>query len=280
MSGPLAFTKLEALANDFVLIDARVSPAHLSSAQIRFLGDRRRGIGFDQLLCLVPPSDPEHLVDVEIFNSDGGSAEQCGNGMRAIALWLSESGELTGRARLGTAGGSVEVNVVDSETIEAELPGPDFSPSAWGSASGRASWETGYDGQTYRVSGLSTGNPHIVVCLEKAPDPHLLRGLGRHLSRSQDLTQGANVNLAWCRGREHIELAVYERGVGPTLACGSGACATAALFMRSGEVDSPVRVSQPGGELVIHWSGGGRIRMTGPARRVFAGTITIPSLDP
>jgi diaminopimelate epimerase len=280
MATALAFTKLEALANDFVLIDARRPLASLSAAQIRNLGDRRRGIGFDQLLRLIAPSGPDRLADVEIFNSDGSIAEQCGNGMRAIALWLDQNGDLNDRARLGTAGGSVDVRVPNPDAIEAELPGPDFTPAAWGSVAGRAAWEAEFEEQIYPVYGVSTGNPHVVVTLDRSPDARLLSGLGRHLSQSDVLVHGANVNLARCRGRADIELAVYERGVGPTAACGSGACASAAVLMRAGRVDSPVRVAQPGGELVLHWSGEGPIRMVGPARRVFDGTITIPSLEP
>lgn len=280
MSTTLAFTKLEALANDFVLLDARRACPELSPKQIRYLGNRRRGVGFDQLLRLVPPTSPDQLAAVQIFNSDGSAAEQCGNGMRAIALWLAQNGELSGRARLGTAGGSVAVEVTDADTIEAELPGPDFTPAAWGGVADQGCWETRFDGQSYRVCGVSTGNPHVVVTLDRSPDTALLKGLGRHLSQSDALAHGANVNLARCHGRGDIELAVYERGVGPTEACGSGACATAALLLRAGQVDSPVRVTQPGGGLVIHWSGDGPIRMIGPARCVFDGTITLPSLDP
>ena len=280
MNTPLAFTKLEALANDFVLVDARQARPELSVSQIRHLGDRRRGIGFDQLLRLLPPTDPAHLCDVRIFNRDGSSAEQCGNGMRAIALWLDQNGELSGAARLGTAGGPVDLRVMDPDHIEAELDSPDFTPARWGGVPGRECWEVTFERQRYRVGGVSIGNPHIVVTLDRSPDRGLVRGLGEHLNQAAPLAHGANVNLAWCRGRGDIELAVYERGVGPTQACGSGACATAAFMLRSGQVDSPVRVAQPGGDLVIHWSGAGRMRMIGPARRVFDGTATIPSPDP
>lgn len=280
MSHTLKFAKLEALANDFVLIDARVPTPDISPAAVRYLGDRRRGIGFDQLLRLLPPSESGHLADVEIFNNDGSTAEQCGNGMRAIALWLSQNGELNAPARLKTAGGSVRVDVTDADHIEAELPAPDFNPDAWGSISGKGCWTSRHADRTHTVCGVSTGNPHVVVTLEHPPDSALVLSLGQHLSQSRLLAHGANVNLAWCGGRGEVELAVFERGVGPTEACGSGACATAALLIRTGRVDSPVRITQPGGALVIHWSGDGPIRMIGPARLVFDGTTTIPDFGP
>jgi diaminopimelate epimerase len=271
-----AFTKLEALGNDFVLVDARHSAFPIKPDQVRRLADRRRGIGFDQLLILQAPEHEDLLASVVIYNSDGSLAEQCGNGMRAIALWLHQAGEFIHKVAVGTTGGAVQLKVGSGNSITVTLGKPDFTPAAWGQRRGESVWTETLNGQQWTVSGVSMGNPHLVITLPEAPTSHLLEQLGPSLGQHESLAAGANVNLAHVVDRGHIELMVHERGAGPTLACGSGACATAATLIKRGLVDSPVAVTQPGGTLVIHWAGNNQlVEMTGPARRVFDGVIDL-----
>jgi diaminopimelate epimerase len=272
----MPFTKLQALGNDFVLIDARTVPFEPTPDQVRRLADRHLGIGCDQLLILHAATDPNALCRVWIHNSDGSLAEQCGNGMRAVALWLHQAGALTHTARVETAGGLIEIAFVDPDRITASLDPPDFEPAAWGGQPGQADWPETIGSQTVRGHGVSMGNPHFVLRWPHPPSADEVLEAGRQFDRHPRLTKGANIGLAYRVDRQHLQLAVHERGAGPTLACGSGACAAAVVLMSAGEVDNPVSVQQPGGELVIHWLGAGQpVHMTGPARRVFDGTFQL-----
>lgn len=271
---PLSFAKLEALGNDFVLIDARERAVELTPDQIRELADRHLGIGFDQLLILRPAEEHEALCRVDIFNTDASVAEQCGNGMRAVALWLHRHGELDGRAQLVTAGGRLEVCWQDAGHISVTLPEPDFSPPAWGGQFDQQPWTETVAGAPVSVRGLSIGNPHLVLDWPRRPSAQDVLAAGRHFHADSRLGKGANINLAHVVDDNRVELAVHERGVGPTLACGSGACASAVALLAEARVSGPVHVHQPGGELVIDWPGTGHpVRMTGPARHVFDGIL-------
>lgn len=270
----LAFSKLEALGNDFVLVDARALSWRPEAEQARRLGDRRRGIGFDQLLVLEPSPQPEKvLCQVAIFNQDGSTAEQCGNGMRAVACWLARQGELEPDTAVLTDGGIVALRALANDQFSACLPPPRFEASAVGHG-GPTPWH-GMDGdrpQTFIA--VSMGNPHLVVFDQLGPVDERLIELGRRYSPPGFWPEGANLNLARICGPELIELAVFERGVGPTPACGSGACATAAAAIRLGLARPPLTIRQPGGALVIDWNPeAAGITMTGPARLVFDGHI-------
>lgn len=272
----LAFSKLEALGNDFVLIDGRDTPFKPDQRTARRIANRRLGVGCDQLLALEASDDPAVLCRVGIYNADGSTAEQCGNGMRAVALWLHQRGELDREAQLLTAAGRVPV-WIENGTICAGLGAPDFEASGWGAAADHDFWTETIDGQEQTVWGVSLGNPHLVLDLSRSADHEQVMRVGAHFQNHPRLPHGANINLAWREGRNRVVLRVHERGVGPTPACGSGACATAAVLGRAGLIDSPVCIQQPGGELVIHWNqADGTIAMSGPARHVFDGTFIVP----
>jgi diaminopimelate epimerase len=267
----IQFSKFEALGNDFVLIDARHQAFDPSPDRIQRLGHRHRGIGFDQLLIL--RDSDRALVQVDIFNQDGSVAEQCGNGMRAVALFLDGQGQLDGAAQLDTAAGLVTVEVEDQDRISATLPPPKFDlPSSCPEAL-KTDWTEQRDGVAYALHYVDLGNPHLVIEVDAAPSPDLLTRLGRDFSRATALPAGANVSLVHVHDRERVSLSVYERGAGPTLACGSGACATAVSLIRRQRVAGVVKVDQPGGRLVIDWQDGGEIRTLGPARAVFIGSF-------
>ncbi|MBY6203834.1 diaminopimelate epimerase [Halomonas denitrificans] len=256
----LAFVKLEGLGNDFLLVDSRPGGPALSPDLIRRLADRRLGVGFDQLLRIQPPRSG-HAFDVVIHNADGSPAEQCGNGMRALAAWLDARGELPqGGLDIGTPAGRVRLARADAadgaSAWSAELPGLELGP---GDATRR---------------DVRLGNPHRVLTIDRPPDPERLEDARRAQPDAAEL----NLGIAYVRDPHRIELRVHERGAGPTPACGSGACAAAAALIDAGAVESPVRVEQPGGIVVVDWiPGESRVRLTGPARVVFEGTIAWPT---
>jgi len=259
----IRFSKLEALGNDFALIDARDGKPVPPQDSIQRLADRHSGIGFDQMLIL-HPAESGAAARVEIINADGSVAEQCGNGMRAIAAWLARRGELDAPVRLVTPAGAVEIDRADDNRYRAVLPGPkSSSPDALGLPSpklppGISDWRV-----------ISMGNPHLVAWQELPPSAVALAELVDALDRQTDWSARVNIGLAGSSDGE-IQLRVHERGVGPTRACGSGACAAAAAMPHPG--GEAVRVRQPGGTLVIDLDPErGRVVTIGPARVVFEG---------
>ncbi len=273
-SAAIRFIKLEALGNDFMLVDGRDQAFAPTAERIRRMADRRLGIGFDQLLILSSSTRSDCLCSVTLFNNDGSPAQQCGNGMRAIALWLHRNHELTSRACLDTAGGRVWLHYESAQRITATLTVPDFRPSAWGLTSNDPKWAESLADQSIELHGVSMGNPHLVIPWPTRPDSTTLEKLAAPLVAHPALAEGANISLARVIDRHSVQLAVFERGAGPTPACGSAACATAAVLISRGQIDTPVKVKQPGGELVVHWPASDQpIEMTGPARLVFHGTI-------
>lgn len=274
----LSFTKLEALGNDFMLVDGRDQDFRPDADLVRLLGDRRRGVGFDQLLTVERPQEGASACRVGIQNADGTRAEQCGNGMRAVALWLQRRGEIDGMAIIETDAGPVDVTIERSGEITAGLTVPDFSPAACGVAEcERFPVELDADEETCSLLGVSLGNPHLILVMDEPPSHDDTLRLGRLLGTHERLAAGANIGLAHIADRRKIDLRVHERGAGATLACGSGACAAAVVLIERGKVDSPVEVLQPGGRLVINWAGqGSPVRMTGPARQVFQGIVEWP----
>lgn len=252
------FFKLEALGNDFVLIVERDRSIRPGADAIRALADRRRGIGFDQLLLLRIDAHPP---EVRIYNADGSAAEQCGNGMRALAAWLDGRGELPSDGlELGTPAGPVRLSraePIDGQAAwTAELPGLELGA-----------------GDEHRRE-VRLGNPHRVLCVPQPASAEVLLERVRREPGAADV----NLGLACPIGEDRIALRVHERGAGPTPACGSGACAAAAALIDAGRVRAPVRIDQPGGSVVVDWlPGESRVRLTGPARVVFEGKIAWPN---
>jgi diaminopimelate epimerase len=268
----IAFSKFEALGNDFMLVDARLTTFAPTPEQVQRLGHRQLGVGFDQLLILRRSEGA--AVRIEIHNHDGSPAEQCGNGMRAVALYLHLEGELSPAARFETPAGPVEVVFTDAERISATLPPPRFDPPPASPLARGQRWEEHRQGLDLALNYVDLGNPHLVIELASPVTSELLDSIGAEFSHHPFLPSGANVSLAQVVDSERIRLSVYERGAGPTLACGSGACATAVSLMGQGRVGQTVCVDQPGGRLVIDWRGAGQgITMTGPSRLVFTGTL-------
>ena len=259
-----SFTKMHGLGNDFVIIDARDRPVEMNHARARAIADRRTGIGCDQLV-LMEASDSAD-VRIRFFNHDGSPAEACGNAFRAIALLLGGStlletdGGLVRCESLG--GGQAMVDVVNPRFGWDEIP----LSYAMDTAPMPVAWE-GLEAP-YAVN---VGNPHAIFFVEADCDTIDLARLGPMIEEDSLFPERVNVNVATVIDDRHIKLRVWERGAGLTLACGTGACATAVAAIKAGKVLSPVTISQPGGTLQIAWEKGGSVRMTGPATLVYTG---------
>ncbi len=270
----LAFTKMHALGNDFVVIDATRTPATLSQAQFRLLADRRRGIGCDQILLLEPPPRPGVDFGYRILNADGSEVGQCGNGVRCVARYAIDRG-LTNKAELVFATRTTSMRVqVEPDSIRVNMGEPRFEPAQIPLiASARSDgYGVDIDGQRWRFGAVSMGNPHAVIQVESV-DAAPVRTLGPGIETHALFPERVNVGFAEIVTPERIRLRVWERGAGETEACGSGACAAVAVLRQTGAVGDTVQVLLPGGELRIRWQGAGHpLWMEGPATTVFDGT--------
>jgi diaminopimelate epimerase len=261
----IPFIKMHGLGNDFVVLDGRASalPA-MTPVMARALGDRRTGIGFDQLI-LLEPSDT-HDFRVRFFNSDGSEVGACGNGSRAVALLHGAP------ALVETGGGAIALEPLEGgarvdmgtprfewDAIPLAYPMDTFAmPVGWESLEG--------------PMAINVGNPHAIFVVGDCEAVDLER-LGPTIENDPIFPERVNVNVASLAGPDHLALRVWERGAGLTRACGTGACATAVAAIRKGIVQSPVRVTLPGGDLVIAWEPGGSILMSGPATESFRGSF-------
>lgn len=275
MSRDKHFFKFEALGNDFVLLDHRDGAPDPTDDFIRSLADRHRGIGFDQLLIVKETSMASADVKVTIFNQDGGSAAQCGNGIRAVARWLQQQHPDRKSFVLDTEAGLIATEDQGEEGVRVAMGQPRFGPSAIGFDMGvdLSDWTKEVNG-LMRTGMISMGNPHLILQLEQAASAGEVAHHGQHLGSCPGFKHGVNVSFTWLDADQLVKLRVHERGVGPTLACGSAACATAAFLIHAGQVESPVHIDQPGGRLVIDWRpDSDTLFMTGPARQVFDGIL-------
>jgi diaminopimelate epimerase len=259
------FRKMHGLGNDFVIFDARQAPVGMDAAMARALADRRTGIGCDQLI-LLEPSDAAD-VRMRIWNADGGEVEACGNAARCVALLLGGANaiETKGGIIAGAAGD-------DAATIDMGPPrfGWDEIPLAY--AMDTAAMPVGWE-DLREPFAVNVGNPHVVFFVEDCDAVDLAR-LGPLIENDPLFPERVNVNVATVVSGQ-IRLRVWERGAGLTMACGTGACATAVAAIARKLVSSPVEVRLPGGSLRIAWTHGGTIAMMGPATHVFTGEIDL-----
>lgn len=270
----LAFSKMHGIGNDFVVLDCRQHAFTLDPAAIRRLGDRHIGVGFDQLLTIEPSEAADCAFRYGIWNRDGTCSGQCGNGVRCVAAWLARDGSLaTGLVRLMSPSGPVRVEVLADARVRVDMGEPRFAPSALPFAA--AVEQDGYHievaGRALEIGAVSIGNPHALIEVSDI-DRAEVGVIGPQVEQAEVFTQGCNVGFAQILSRAAIALRVWERGVGETLACGSGACAAMAVMHRRGQVDDEVEIRLPGGALMIQWQGPGHpIWMSGPATFVFEG---------
>ena len=276
----LDFCKMQGLGNDFLVFDA---PAEfrgrpVDAALLRRLAHRHTGIGFDQALMLEPPRDPATRGYYRIFNADGSEVEQCGNGARCVAALLyardpPPNRELT----LGSPGGTVRARIGEDGRVSVEIGVPNFDPRSLPMEAPRAAalYPIRIGDLEVRVGAVSVGNPHAVVYVEDI-DAAPVATLGPAIESHPAFPRRVNVGFLQIRDRTHVSLRVFERGVGETLACGTGACAAVAVGRKHGRLDAEVAVDLRGGRAEVRWPGEGESAwLTGPASVVFTGSIAI-----
>ena len=279
----LSFTKMHGLGNDFVVIDAISQTVDLTPDQIRFIADRHRGIGCDQLLLVEPPESNEVDFNYRIFNANGGEVGQCGNGARCLARFVVNNG-LTDKNELtvATASGTIHLSLEADNQVTVNMGAPRFKPADipfdGNEALERYSLSVG--DRTIKIGAVSIGNPHAVIDLASINvaniDAAPVAELGPLLESHERFPECVNVGFMQVVSRSQIRLRVFERGVGETQACGTGACAAVAVARTWGMVDDQVTAYLTGGHLLINWQGdASSIMMTGSAETVFEGTILV-----
>ena len=271
----LRFTKMNGLGNDFVVAEWPRGVPLPSPERIRAWADRRRGIGFDQLLLLEPETPPDAAASYRIYNADGGEVEQCGNGVRCLASFLAPS--VGGQMTLASPAGMIAARVDAQGSVSVDLGGPRFSPESlpFAASEERDRYRLTLPHGAVEFGAVSMGNPHIVIDVDSV-DSAPVGILGQELATHPAFPNGVNVGFMQRENRERIKLRVFERGVGETLACGTGAAAAVAVGRRWGELESTVEVELPGGALTVSWQGpGSSLWQTGPATPVYEGEIEI-----
>jgi len=277
----LRFTKMHGLGNDFMVIDGINQPLPenglpFPADEIRRLGSRHFGVGFDQML-IVQPAQGEADFRYRILNADGSEVSQCGNGARCFARFVREQG-LTQKQDIvvETAAGQMTLSVTDDEQVTVDMGAPRWAPDAIPmTAKGEADSYFLVSGtQAWEVGAVGLGNPHCTLLVENV-DTAPVESAGPLLECHEQFPERVNVGFMQVVSREEIRLRVYERGAGETLACGSGACAAVVIGQRRGWLDNAVTVHLPGGSLHIEYHCEGGIRMTGPASHVYDGSIDI-----
>ena len=274
----LRFTKMHGLGNDFMVIDMVTQHATLSPRLIRQWSDRHLGIGFDQLLVVEPPGDPDVDFRYRIFNADGSEVEQCGNGARCFARFVQDK-RLTAKSRITveTASGLITLHVQQDGQVMVNMGVPRLQPAdvPFQTTSDALSHPLQVSGLELDVAALSMGNPHCVTLVEDV-DNYPVAELGPLIESHPRFPQRVNAGFLQIVDAHHARLRVYERGAGETRACGTGACAAAVAGIRLGLLRSPVDIRLPGGTLKIEWAGDGQpVMMTGPASRVYEGQIRV-----
>jgi diaminopimelate epimerase len=274
----LAFTKMQGLGNDFIVIDAVRQTVTLEPERIRRLADRHFGIGCDQVLVVEPAQGPNADFRYRIFNADGSEVAQCGNGARCFARFVKEKGLSDhDRIRVETRAGALVLHLVAGDEVLVDMGIPRHAPDQIPlNAEVEADrYVLDLEGERVEFSAVSMGNPHAVLQVAstaKAP----VESLGPILESHPLFPERVNVGFLEVVNRHQARLRVYERGSGETLACGSGACAAAVVGIEQGLLESPVDVELPGGHLTINWQGRGfPVMMQGPAVTVFEGEIEL-----
>ena len=277
----LKFTKMHGLGNDFMVVNSIEQQFDPKEAPLAQWSDRFRGVGFDQLLVVEKPSSEAVDFRYRIFNADGGEVEQCGNGARCFVRFVVDKG-LTDKQEIlvETAGGVIVPKLLDNGLITVNMGKPKFMPSeipfvpVSNEADDALTHIVLVGLESIPVSCVNMGNPHAIIVVEDTQNAPVERW-GEAIESHNQFPERVNVGFMQIVDRQSIRLRVYERGVGETQACGTGACAAVVAGVRLGLLNSgvPVKVRLPGGELFISWQNGDDVMMTGPAETVFEGEL-------
>ena len=269
----LNFTKMHGLGNDFIVIDNLNGVFNENSINIPKLANRHTGIGFDQLLIVESSETPGIDFKYRIFNADGQEVQQCGNGARCFALYVFEK-KLTKKRRLNveTLNGVIELNIIDDSSVTVNMGEPEFTPSKI--PANFENQQKKYSIYDREIGVLSMGNPHAVILAENIENLEI-EMTAKEIQNNGYFPEGVNVGFMQINSSSNISLRVYERGVGETQACGTGACAAVVFGVENNLLENTVCVSLPGGELNINYEKGSEVFMTGPAVFVFEGSIEV-----
>jgi diaminopimelate epimerase len=272
----LRFTKMHGLGNDFIVFEAPDDASVPSPAALRRLADRRIGVGFDQALVLLPPRAPDLDVYYRIFNADGSEVEQCGNGARCIASLVARK---LGKeeVRMESPGGRIAGSLRNDGAVSLDMGVPNFAPGALPFEASREAdvYPLHVGDKELQIGAVSMGNPHAVLVTPAVRDAPV-DTLGPAIENHPRFPQRTNVGFMEIVSPHHIRLRVFERGVGETQACGTGACAAVAVGRRRGLLEEEVQVDAPGGRMSVRWRGPGEpLWLTGPAVSVYEGAVQL-----
>ena len=274
----LKFSKMHGLGNDFVMLNGVSQHIQLSANQLRYIADRQRGIGCDQILLVERPTQSGVDFRYRIFNSDGGEVEQCGNGARCFVHFVRDEGLSTKHEiRVETKSGIIAPRLNTNGDVTVDMGAPRFEPSEipFRCAAREALYELDVSGTKIKINALSMGNPHAVQLVDDVEAAPVL-AQGPLIEHHADFPARVNAGYMQIADRNNIKLRVWERGAGETLACGTGACAAVVAGIQRGLLDRRVTVETHGGKLTIEWQGqGAPVMMTGPATKVFVGEIDL-----
>jgi len=271
------FSKMHGLGNDFMVVDNVTQNVFFNPAQIKQLADRHLGVGFDQLLLVEPPYDPDVDFHYRIFNADGSEVEQCGNGARCFGRFVRMKG-LTNKDNItvSTKSGVIRIRIENESQISVDMGKPQLAPHAipFKANKEEITYILRAEEQTFLCGAVSMGNPHCVMLVDNVQTAPVSE-VGALLTQHDRFPKGANIGFMQLTGERSAQLRVFERGAGETRACGTGACAAAVWGILQGKLMSPATISLPGGSLTISWQRDQRVWMRGPAEHVYDGQITL-----
>jgi diaminopimelate epimerase len=272
------FSKMHGLGNDFVVIDAVTQSVHLSSEDIQFVANRRLGIGCDQVLLVEPSVNKDADFCYRIFNADGEEVAQCGNGARCLARFVHDK-NLTDKRQISveTNSGIIYLSLQDQGNVTVNMGMPQFDPKDIPLLAEHAAdvYPIQVGDRYFEIGAVSMGNPHAVLEVEDV-DQAPVKSLGALIESHPRFPERVNVGFMQIVDGGHIKLRVFERGVGETSACGTGACAAVVIGHQRKLLTTQVKVDLPGGQLLINWAGGDSpVLMSGPAEHVFEGQIKL-----
>ena len=269
---------MHGLGNDFMVIDNVTQNVFLSKDKIQQLADRNFGIGFDQMLIVEPPYDPEQDFHYRIFNSDGSEVQQCGNGARCFAKFVKQKGLINrNKIDVSTKNGKIKLYIERDGEVTVNMGKPIFAPAQVPFTANQQenTYVLRQGDNTYLCGVVSMGNPHCVIQVDDV-DNHDVSKHGQLIQSHERFPESVNVGFMQVIDQGRVKLRVYERGVAETLACGTGACAAVVIGQIQGKLKQQVEVELPGGKLKIRWSGKDSVvKMTGPAEHVYDGQIKL-----
>lgn len=278
----IKFTKMQGLGNDFIVIDNTNQRLEINQLPIKSLCSRKTGIGCDQLLIIEKITNLTNEFDYKIFNSSGDEVEHCGNGARCIVKYINEyyniKNKIVLRTKNRTITGGLEPN---SDLIVIDMGIPSFNPDELPfthKISPNHIYELQFNNTLLQFGVVSVGNPHAIVELHSEPelqDKKSLERIAKTIQNSEYFPNGVNVNFYLLSNENNIQLVTYERSVEFTEACGTGACATAAYGILRGFLINEVKVTMPGGSVIVKWDKTNQLEMIGEASLVFNGEISI-----